>query len=48
MTRAAVQSEIAGGAQHHLHELNVKVAQGDASALDGFAACVLPFLHAIE
>lgn len=43
-----VQHDISGGDQRQLHELNVRIAQGETEGLDGLAACLLPFLSAID
>jgi len=45
---AAAHMDASGGAQQRLHQLNVRIAQGDSNGLEGLAACIFPFLSAID
>lgn len=40
--------DIAGGAQSNLHRLTANISQGGSTGLGGLAACIVPFLSAID
>lgn len=44
----ATHHDIAGRAQSNLHHLSLSIAQGETEGLDGLAACVIPFLSALD
>jgi len=44
----ATHHDIAGRAQSNLHHLSLAIAQGETDGLDGLAACLIPFLSAID